>query len=386
MQSDRELILPIPLAPREKMPPNLPCWCGSGKKWKKCHKDRESQKPESKFKLLTDMRCEFVKGYCLHPNAGNTCGPEIIKAHTIQKKSRGLSAVAENGHVISPKRGFEELIKNKGVLTAQLLGVNKASTFMGFCNVHDDQLFKSIETSDLVDQNAAFLFSFRAIALEVFNRETVIRGFEVTRNFDKGLPFTEQCKMQQMLHISRCAIDRGKVDIDYWKSEYDSAFLQKNYSDFSYYGVRFDTILPIVSSGAFFPDYDFEGQVLQSIGFQGERYEHVSFNLTTLMSRSLCILGWIGDPDGPAQQFVAAFKKLPDGMKANAAMCIACEYIENTYIKPSWWNSISPTIIKQLYDRFRSGGGGPGSERKPSTLVELTPLNTGCAVLQEFDL
>ena len=33
------------LAPVRKMAPYKPCWCGSGKKWKWCHKDQESMAP-----------------------------------------------------------------------------------------------------------------------------------------------------------------------------------------------------------------------------------------------------------------------------------------------------------------------------------------------------
>jgi len=57
------------LSPKEKMKVNELCWCNSGKKWKKCHRCRELQKPVIIGELLSRIKCEFRKGDCLHPEA-----------------------------------------------------------------------------------------------------------------------------------------------------------------------------------------------------------------------------------------------------------------------------------------------------------------------------
>ena len=136
---------PEPLLPRERMLVNEPCWCGSGKKWKKCHRDRERQEPIPIGKLIAEQRAEMLRGYCLHPQASaNNCSGKIIRAHTVQRKG-GLIAIAEDGHVISPKHGMEDIFRNDGKLVPRALGVREASTFAGFCSTHDDQLFSPIE-------------------------------------------------------------------------------------------------------------------------------------------------------------------------------------------------------------------------------------------------
>jgi hypothetical protein len=146
---------------------NEPCWCGSGKKWKKCHRDREHQKPIPIGKLLADERANMSRGYCLHPNASSaTWSPTLIHAHTIQRRG-GLAAIAEEGHVISPKLGFEDIFKNEGEIVPRQHGVNYATTFMGFCATHDEQLFAPIEKAPLVlGKEAASLLSYRAICYE----------------------------------------------------------------------------------------------------------------------------------------------------------------------------------------------------------------------------
>ena len=93
---DAPFIPPADLVPQRTMPRNEPCWCGSGKKWKRCHRDRESQQPIEHGQQLHQMYGEFQKGYCSHPGASaDNCG-RIVRAHTVQRRG-GLIAIAENG-------------------------------------------------------------------------------------------------------------------------------------------------------------------------------------------------------------------------------------------------------------------------------------------------
>jgi hypothetical protein len=363
---------PEPLRPRERMPVNEPCWCGSGKKWKECHRDRERQESIPIGKLLADHRAEMLRGYCLHPQAGaDKCSGKIVQAHTVQRKG-GLAAIAEDGHVISPKRGFEDIFKNDGKIVPRLHGVREASTFAGFCSTHDDQLFSPIEKAPLsLNREAAFLLSFRAICYEKLTKEGAERATEVQRLADKGDPFELQCVKQQYIHFFREGMKRGIRDLDRWKRRYDTAFLTGNYDDFCFYGVMFSDTLPIVSCGSFHPEFDFNGNDLQIITRGEEEFEHISFNLTVVHNKSLAVLGWTGGLQGPAERFVDSFKTLPRVKMANAVFHLACEHLENTYIRPSWWEAQSEAAREHLIGRFRSGIGSENTERKRDCLSRL---------------
>ena len=82
-----QFVPPVDLRPQLKMPRNDPCWCGSGKKWKRCHRDRESQTPVKLGEQLSRLYREFQKGYCSHPQASSeNCGHRIVRAHTVQRR------------------------------------------------------------------------------------------------------------------------------------------------------------------------------------------------------------------------------------------------------------------------------------------------------------
>jgi len=62
---------------------------------------------------------EKARGYCVHPDAGpGTCSGGPTDAHIIQKEG-GLRANAENGHVISSKKGAFSIARNDGRIIPQ---------------------------------------------------------------------------------------------------------------------------------------------------------------------------------------------------------------------------------------------------------------------------
>ncbi|MCP5450483.1 MAG: SEC-C domain-containing protein [Gammaproteobacteria bacterium] len=188
------------LEPQQVMGRNKSCWCGSGIKWKKCHKDRHIQKGIPIGKLTKEMLLNQKHGICLHPEASTTtCSNRIIKAHTVQRAG-ALSKIAEEGHVISEKKGFENIFKNEGEIAPRLVGISDASTFMGFCSTHDNSLFEPIENNNFSLNQAAFLLAFRALAYEYLAKKNSLNAIKIQREIDKGKNFEKQIAIQIFLH------------------------------------------------------------------------------------------------------------------------------------------------------------------------------------------
>jgi hypothetical protein len=139
------------------------CWCGSMKKYKYCHLNRSQEEPILPVIALKIHRQLFQKGYCLHAQADpHTCVMPIVKAHTIQRNG-GLSQIALNGNVYSFATGHN---LHHGVLAeAKVIGINQASTFNGFCKMHDEKTFEPIEKHPF---QSTFLLAYRALCREIF--------------------------------------------------------------------------------------------------------------------------------------------------------------------------------------------------------------------------
>lgn len=361
---------PEPIHPREHMDPYQPCWCGSGTKWKWCHKGRDKRKRPNIGKLLADLRRQYVEGYCSHPDAEpDTCSQGIVRAHTIQRRG-GLADIAEQGHVMSSKAGIEDIFENGGSLEPAEIGVRSASTFNGFCSRHDTELFRPVENGAVtLSRESVFLLTFRAIAFELFTKRAALKGVPIQRELDSGTPFFIQAAIQTRLHYSFEGMKRGLADLERWKDRYDIALRQGDLSDFSVYAIEFDDVLPVVACGAFHPEVDFDGSQLQILGRGSADFDHVAFNLTTLNGVSVAAFGWLGGSDSQVASFVESFKRIPNVEKATAVIQLAFEHLENTYMRPSWWRAMPDEWRNFALEKFRSGIGQPDAERGQDALA-----------------
>jgi hypothetical protein len=225
------LELPPPLYPQRVMEPYVECWCRSGKKWKFCHKDRHKQKQIDIHEHTLQMRKAFNRGYCSHPEASlATCRHGIIKSHTVQRKG-GLAAIADSGnHVVSFKAAFDDILKNDGEIIPKRVGYRIASTFMGFCALHDNQMFKPIESGvPVIDLETSFLLSFRAMAYEVYQKEMAISLIPLELELDRGRSFEEQAMIQSYYHDYHIGEKLGIIEQKAFKSEYDKAYISNDF-------------------------------------------------------------------------------------------------------------------------------------------------------------
>lgn len=347
-----------------------PCWCGSKKKWKFCHKGRENLPRVGFGQAQSNREKFFLSGACQHPDASAaTCsGPDAIQSHTVQRRG-GLGAIAESGHVYSIKKGVRNVGKNDGQVDMEKLGVAKASIFPGYCSEHDTTLFKPVEMPGAIlnDMNG-FLLSLRAISYELATKAAVLRAHSESReSIDCGIPFEEQAAIQNYMHLHQIGLEKGLSDLIEYKSMHDKAFLIQDISAFSLYGVAFDGTLPFAAAGSFMPEFDFSGKKLQSLG-ENVTANQVAFNVTQLNGKTCAIFGWFGGTSCPASNLVASFKNIADEDKANAVLLISLEHLENVYFTPSWWNGLSDKLSTRLHQSI--AGGMPGTIRSPDALVE----------------
>jgi len=331
--------------------------------------------------LFAEMFGKAREGFCLRPEAPQGCDDKIIRAHTVQKQG-GLKAIAEDQHVLSLKDGIRSLRGPGKLIEPERMGVNSASTVMGFCGRHDTELFRPIEHGDVVlDDRAMLLLAFRAVSYEMFNKIIASRWAEIQRECDRGLPFEHQARAQQVIHYTLMGTMLAIEDTKGWKRRYDRAYFEKDYSNFWYHAVVFNQALPFVSCGGVMPEYDFNGRVSQSFGGRVSEMEHIAFNLTSFGGKSVAVFGWLGPVGGVAEAFVRSFAKLRQDDIANALLRFIFEHVENSFFRPSWWNAMPEAIRAALLARMKNGT--LSGERSPFGLCfDGNDYLPGCSVEQ----
>ena len=137
--------------------------------------DREKQDPLNYWDMVKEFRTMISAKDCLAPPVMKSeCANEIIRAHTIPK-SESLRQISRDGHVYSFVPDPENIKKHGGKLKPQLVGINEASTFTGFCSIHDNTIFSKIEKQPFrASQEQCFLLAYRSFAREIFTKRLLV--------------------------------------------------------------------------------------------------------------------------------------------------------------------------------------------------------------------
>jgi hypothetical protein len=121
-------------------------------------------------KLLTKCKSFAISqiNTCYHPS----CTDKSINSHILQKNGI-LSTIAMDRHL------WEMGIDNfkKPHYQFKRTGINQIYSFNCFCNKHDTELFKKIETEDIDfnDYESCLLFTLRAIYNELWKKEVSVK-------------------------------------------------------------------------------------------------------------------------------------------------------------------------------------------------------------------
>lgn len=358
--------------PQPKMKKGDKCWCLSGYRWKDCHMNRAKL---PKITLEDTHKAEVIarqNTQCLHPDAPHNCSGNTIRSHSVQKNA-SLKAIAKNNHVLSMgTMSWGEMEKKgdvKSIIKIKKLGINKASTFPGFCNHHDTELFKPVEKKGWKhSKRNAFLLSLRAISLEYFKKKSVISFIEwCLKNSDKGYCFEDQAAKQINFRSSYISFKYGCDDLYKCLNRYKEIYHSNDFSDYNYLCIEFDKKCPVVSCGAFAPEYDFFGVPLQSM--TDLNIEEISINVYSLEESSLCIIGYLNGPAKVGKKFTESLLALPHQRIPDIILQLALSSFENTYFNEDWYNNLEKVDQKKL-EIFLDNNAYPDIETDSTYLVD----------------
>ena len=339
-------VLKEPLLPQLVMGRNEQCWCKSRLKWKNCHYNRHLMPTASYYAAREEGKRLARAGRCLHPKAPSGCSGTPIRSHTIQRGG-ALSAIAEDGHVMSGGLPAAERFDRAGRLELQRTGINLASTFPGFCNKHDSELFLPIETGLLpLNNQTALLLSYRAMAYELHAKEQGLAYVQLTKQSDKGRPFSEQVRIQQEIADFCQGMMWGIEDLRLWKRDLDQAYfcpLTPNRPGLT--AIAFDGILPFVAAFATQPEWDFEGNRIQDPRL--DHQQQVSLTVTVSGTRSVVIFSWPSS-GSVGKRLAESFLGLPMGKHATALLRYCIGTSENVHFRPSWLGALDEAAREDI--------------------------------------
>ena len=333
----------------KKMGRNEPCWCGSGLKFKKCHLGREAADPVKPWQFGSDIRREFSVKLCSVPDGfKDKCSGPVVRAHTIPKSS-SLKKISEEGHVYGYNPSPENFTQFNGSLEPELIGINKASTFSGFCQFHDDAVFSPIEKGAFQGTGEqCFLLAYRAFCRDYYTKAAASRLGDARSKLDSGRNLFEQIDIQSHKTFFNVGIQAGLNDNIHHKKIFDSILEDKRYEDVRAIVFEFDGVMPVMSSGATNPDYDFDGNLIQDL-----MDLELTPDLLTLTSfhdgtKSYIVMAWASSSHSTCHRTVRSLMSRPECDKADDLVQFIYRSFENVFMSPKWWISLEANKRDEL--------------------------------------
>ena len=358
--------------PFRKIGRNEKCWCGSGKKYKHCHLNRESQKPLPKSEAIRRFRGAFSKKMCLAPPSWtNECDGQIVQAHTVSK-SGSLGRIARKGHVYSlkPVLGTNNRSDRLSRFTPKLKGINQASTFSGFCARHDDLIFTPLEKHVFNGSSEqCFLLGYRALARELYTKRAAVESIGLIHDLDKGLPLAEQVRFQSDHQAMELGILTGYHDLMAYKSDFDSILEKGTFKSVRGYVIEFVNPPFLMCSGSVLPEQDFSGVILQDLGRLSKTPDLLTFSSFFGGESGVIVFSWLSSSDRSCEAFAASLHAIPDKFLTDSLLRFFFEHCENIHIGPDWWENIQERNRHALIERFAISAS-PHEERRPGVLMD----------------
>ena len=323
---------------------NKPCFCKSGKKYKHCHMNKESEKIAKPYHLAQ----AFKNGKHSECNAPESmkkeCVSKIINAHTVSKSS-SLKPISRDGHVYKMAYDIMMLEKNKGQVEVVKEGINKASTFTGFCAKHDKELFSAIEDEAFIFSNEQLsLIIYRALVHEIQMKKNAIKSISSAKSIaDSGAPLIRQLFIQYQLNQTIDQFKVGVKDLQKYKDAHERIFKEKDYSSLKYVVIEFDKPLPIMASGCNAPTTDFDSNILQSLEDANAEIGSLFYSSLSCNGKGYFCFIWNNTfPDAP-ERFVKSFYDkfvVNSQISGTPLLNFLIERCENIYLECDWWDGL----------------------------------------------
>ena len=314
------------------------CWCGSGLKYKKCHRGRSEEQPYPIGRILKlQTQVFWRKRSCMHPLASeDTCKGKVIDAHTIQRKGPLEKIVDSTNHVMQ----FQDDQKG-GFLEAKQVSWKKASVFPGYCSFHDSSLFSPIEKHAFKGSHEhCVLHAFRNVCNEYYKKSALIESLEHQRCIiDRGLDIDRQIAIQLSISTN---IEAQKKSLEENKSYRDlmaDAIRQNSYDRFESACYFFNGNLEVVSSSIVHCEYDFFGRKLIDMWDISKDAQMLSHTVIHTDSGGAIIFVWLKDDKHP-KHIIESFNALPDDEKGDIFVQYCFVNCENTFFSQKWWDAL----------------------------------------------
>lgn len=227
------------------------------------------------------------------------CTLMSINSHILQKNGY-LSNISENSHVTE----IGDFAFKEKRFQLRDVGIKNAFSFWGFCNSHDTEIFKAIETDpeniDFESYKVQFLLSYRGALNQIQKKEICIDTKERWLNDPLLKDKIDVEKIEENIFAEKLAIIEGHHWLNRFKNDMESS---SSNSLFKFHTVRLPFI-PICSSSVFTYETTEEINKMVAEGNEEDILTDIFFNLIPLQTESIFIIGYPKERESTCGEYI----------------------------------------------------------------------------------
>lgn len=296
-----------------------------------------------KQKELNQLKTLISKGAtikdCSHPNK-DECRLPIKNAHSIQRQgSLKYLEKTTNKNSFIYSHTDRQFNKKYDFLDLKPIGRKDASTFFGFCEFHDTELFKEIEndpeSTDIENDLHCFLHTYRSFSHSYHRKYEEFKLFtsnnpEVKKYLNKMYQNTQE----EILNGIKLALQ----DLESPKKRLDDLLINKKFSELTYYCYEYPYRCPITCSGVTSPSHFKSSQPFNLSNDSNDKYSNIFTTVLPLKNKTLIILSTFSD-DFEAIKYLEEFEEIPYELEFQRYLSFhIINNLENVYISPIFYD------------------------------------------------
>lgn len=281
--------------------------------------------------------------------ATGQCERGIVRSHLIQEAL--LREIAVNGHVLEfnlfGRRGPKEDFRN----WPRPVGVDRVTTFTGFCAFHDHNVFRPIEDGVFAPTpEALFLYSYRALCSSLY---TCQYRFEMVKATKSAVDATQPVQNRNLVRDIE-ANDLNTRELITIKAAWDRILARREFDACEHLVLSCPKTPDIVGAMFFAPTKDFSSEQVQNTRTD----RALSWVAVSVLPRKdggvVIISGQSGD--AVWRNFANSLTAFPPERRTMALVnYMLCYFGEQIVLSPKWWDRLPVETQESVMNAWAAG-------------------------------
>ena len=276
---------------------------------------------------------------CFHYNKYE-CRLPIKNAHSLQKLGALKILESEkngNRYLYAHTERTNNLLQN--FLDLKPIGKKAASTFFGFCDKHDTELFSVLEndpnSTDILSDEHCFLHSYRSFAHSYHRKHEDYKLYHTKDS--ETLDLLIEMLGQKKLEWLREGVILSIRDLDKTKKKLNDLIENKIYDGLEYFAIEYPYCAPVACAALTSPFFCYSGKPINITISKDEPLSDIITTVLPFSNRTVIILSAFKD-EPVAIEYIDEIDNIKYDLQQQKFLSFhLMNYAENCYISPKYY-------------------------------------------------